>query len=373
MEPNEITKIPVTQLQLDHRNPRLINQLVDATDETIIARLFRSAELDELLQSISSNGYLDIEPLVAMEDAESDKLIVLEGNRRLAALRLLREPELVEKIREMEGLAIRIPQVEESLRGTFEQVSVYCVGSREAARSFIGFKHINGPAKWDSYAKARFAAEWYKQSKESDLRAIAKAVGDGHETIKRMVSAIYVLDQAKKNKLFDIEDRFNPKFNFSHLYTALSRAPYMKYLDLDSTWVRYDPQPDPVDSEKLENLKQLLVWIYGSKADDIPPVVRTQNPDIRRLGEVLANTEGLHVLKMSRDLDKAYAITEPVDKRFTDSLLRARYEIKDAAGSLRAYDGQDTSLLDVAEDVKETAETVYQRMQKKNREAIPTE
>ena len=204
-------------------------------------------------------------------------------------------------------MAIRIPQVEESLRDTFEQVSVYCVGNREAARSFIGFKHINGPAKWDSYAKARFAAEWYKQSEEGDLRTIAKAVGDGHETIKRMVSAIYVLDQAKKNELFDIEDRFNPKFNFSHLYTALSRAQYMKYLDLDSTWVRYDPQPDPVDSKKLENLKQLLVWIYGSKVDDLPPVVRTQNPDIRRLGEVLANTEGLHVLEMSRDLDKAYA------------------------------------------------------------------
>ena len=72
-------------------------------------------------------------------------------------------------------------------------------------------------------------------------------------------------------------------------------------------------------------------------------------------------------------LIKLMRITEPVDKRFTDSLLRARYEIRDAAGSLRAYDGQDTSLLDVAEDVKETAETVYQRMQKKNREAVPTE
>ena len=373
MKLNEVSKIPFSKLKLDYKNPRLINQSVEATDEAIIARLYSDVQLDELLHSISSNGYLDIEPLIAMQDAQSDKLVVLEGNRRLAALCLLRDSELVEKIRKKEGLSIKIPTVEESLQDTFEEVSVYCVGSREDARSFIGFKHVNGPAKWDSYAKARFAAEWYKQPQEGDLSKIAKAIGDGHETIKRMVSAIYVLDQAKENKLFDIEDRFTPKLNFSHLYTALSRAPYMKYLGLDSRWGRYDPEPNPVSGDKLDNIKQLLLWIYGSKQDDIQPVIRTQNPDIKRLGEVLENAEGLHILESSGDLDSAHAATEPVDKRFIDSLLRARSAINGTAASLRAYDGHDSSLLNVAADVKETAETVHQRMLKKNQEAIATE
>lgn len=370
---NETLKIPVEELQLDHQNLRLITQSVDATDEAIIAQLYRSAELEELLQSISSNGYLDIEPLIAIQETGNNKFIVLEGNRRLAALRLLREPKLVEKIRKTEKLAIKLPTVNESLRHTLDEVSVYCVDSRKAARAFIGFKHVNGPAKWDSYAKARFAAEWYKQPGEGDLSKIAKAIGDGHETIKRMVSAIYVLDQAKENKLFDIEDRFTPKLNFSHLYTALSRAPYMKYLGLDSRWGRYDPEPDPVSSDKLDNLKQLLLWIYGSKQDHIRPVVQTQNPDIKRLGEVLENAEGLHILETSGNLDRAHVATEPVDKRFIDSLLSARSAINDTAASLRAYDGQDSSLLDVAADVKETAETVYQRMLKKNQEALSAE
>lgn len=372
MELNEVSKIPVEKLKLDHKNPRLISQSVDSTDEAIIAELYRSAELGELLQSISSNGYLDIEPLIAMREAGSDKLVVLEGNRRLAALRLLREPKLAKKILKTERLAINLPTVAKSLRGTLDEVSVYCVDSRETARSFIGFKHVNGPAKWDSYAKARFAADWYKQS-DDNLKTIAKAVGDGHDTIKRMVSAIYVLDQAKKNELFDVEDRVTPKFNFSHLYTALSRSQYMKYLGLGSRWVKYDPEPNPVKSKKLDNLKELLLWIYGSSTDDVLPVIRTQNPDIKRLGEVLENIEALHILKMSRNLDEAYAAVEPVDSRFTASLLRSRTAIKDAAGSLRAYDGRDDSLLGVAEDIKETAETVHQRMQKKNREALAAE
>lgn len=53
-----------------------------------------------------------------------------------------------------------------------------------------------------------------------------------------------------------------------------------------------------------------------------------------------------------------------MDTRFTASLLRAREAIGDASGSLRAYDGQDQSLLDIAEDIKETAEVVHSRMAK---------
>lgn len=361
--------VSVELLRLDRQNPRLVGAAAEATDEAIIARLYRSAELDELLQSISTNGYLDIEPLVAVAATDGDGLIVLEGNRRLATLRLLREPDLVRRIDSSEGLTISIPEFEDGVRPTFDQVTVYQVASREEARPFIGFKHINGPAKWDAYAKACFAADWYRQERVT-LEQIAEAVGDRHATVKRMVSAIYVLEQASKEDLFQIDDRDTPKFNFSHLYTALSRSQYMDYLGLESGWARHDPQPDQIRREKLPQLKKVLVWIYGSESDDTRPAVRVQNPDIKRLGEVLAHTEALHVLEQTGDLDQAHASTESVDSRFTAALIRSRDSIRDAAGALRAYDGKDQSLLDIAEDVKETADTVVQRMTKKRREAV---
>ena len=377
MQVDTTTKVPVEQLRLDPGNPRLIGDGNDVTDEAIITRLYRAAELNELLESISTNGYLDIEPLVVMDDPdpESGRLIVLEGNRRLAALRLLREPDLVGRIVSREGLRISIPPVAEPLRETFDQVSVYPVASRKHARSFIGFKHINGPAKWDAYAKARFAAGWYEAERADgvDLADIARAIGDRHDTIKRMVSAIYVLEQAEHQRLFDIEDRYTKKFNFSHLYTALSRSPYMDYLGLGPAWARHEPEPDQIPEEKLGELRQVLVWIFGSKKDDAPPVVQSQNPDIKRLGEVLAHAEGRLVLEATRDLDAAHASTEPVDKQFTASIIRARDDLREAAGSLRAYDGRDQSLLDIAEDVKETAEVVHARMVKKRREARDAE
>ena len=365
-KPRTVQKVPIKRLRLDPFNPRLVGQSENASDSKIVARLYLSAELDELLQSISANGYMDIEPLVVLREDRKDDLLVLEGNRRLAVLRLLSEPKLITDIKKSESLDIRVPKIDQSLLHTLEKASVYIVCSRESARSFIGFKHINGPAKWDAYAKARFAADWYQKIGGGGLKSIARMIGDRHSTIKRMVSAIYVLDQACKNNLFDIEKRFNPRFSFSHLYTALSRSQYMRYLEISNDWAEYDPQPDPVKPKEYPKLKKLLTWIYGSKDDDLEPVVKSQNPDIKRLGEVLDHAEGLHVLETTSDLDLAHASTEAIDGRFAQSLIRAREEIKGSFSSIRAYDGLDTSLLDVAEDVKETSDTVYQRMKMKS-------
>ena len=169
------------------------------------------------------------------------------------------------------------------------------------------------------------AADWYKSERpDVSLEAIAGSIGDRHDTIKRMVSAIYVLEQAEREELFDTHDRNTKKFNFSHLYTALSRSQYMDYLGLGRTWTRYDPTPDPVPGERLNELRKMLVWIYGSKSNDELPVVQRQNPDIKRLGEVIANTEARLLLETTHNLDQAHESTEAVDKKFTASLFRAR-------------------------------------------------
>lgn len=201
-----ITKVPVERLRLDRESPRLVGEAAEASDEWIVARLYRSADLDELLQSLSASGYLDIESLVVMacHDGDDGGLIVLDGNRRLAALRLLREPALVQRIASAENLRISVPAVDDALRATFDQVSVYRVASRERARAFIGFKHMKGPGKWDAYRKARFAADWYRAggADGSALEQIAGAIGDRHDTVRRMVAAFYVLEQAEREGLF---------------------------------------------------------------------------------------------------------------------------------------------------------------------------
>jgi hypothetical protein len=365
----DTTKIPVDWLKLDRENPRLVGVSARMTEESIIAQLYRGEELGELLQSIAANGYLDIEPLIVLLDPADQKFTVLEGNRRLAAIRLFREPALIDAIAKSERLKIGVPEITPVVLATFNEVSVYRVPDRDAARSFIGFKHINGAAKWESYAKAKFAADWYKSGNVS-LEQISEKIGDRHDTIKRMVAAIYVLEQAEREEIFSISDRKITKFNFSHLYTALSRTTYMTYLGLETAWSRYDPQPNPVSADKLDRLREVLVWIYGSREDDKEPIVQSQNPDIKNLGEAVASAEGLHILRAGGTLAEAHASTRPADETLSAALIRARSTLREAANSLRGYDGRDQSLLNIAEDVSETAQTIHARMKQKYKDAM---
>ena len=367
----EVVAVPVDGLVLDSRNPRLIGLDPLASDSAIVAQLYRDEDLSELLQSIAANGYLDIEPLVVV-DERADGLTVLEGNRRLAALRLFRDPELASRIREERRVRIVMPEIPEEHRPTLENVSVYRVARREDSRSFIGFKHINGAARWESYAKAKFAAEWHR-SDGTPLAEIAERIGDKHDTIKRMVNAIYVLEQAQDEGVFSIEDRVTPRFSFSHLYTALSRAPYMDFLGLQAAWSRYDPSPNPISEERLEQLTEVLRWIYGSKTEEVEPIIQSQNPDIKRLAEVLGSKEALVVLRETGSLTNAHASTLSVERKFSGALLRARDEIRDASNNLRGFDGKDGTLVDIAEDVSETAQTVHQRLMKKVQDADTVE
>ena len=367
---HQATLVPVEWLKLDADNPRLIGARTAATDEAIIAHLYRAEDLGELLQSIAANGYMDIEPFIVLQG--KGYLTVLEGNRRLAAVRMFREPDLVRRILKQSSIEIHVPELAECYERTLCKISVYCVAKREDADSFIGFKHINGAARWSSYAKARFAARWHKDQKVS-LIDISDRIGDRHATVKRMVNAIYVLDQAAEEGLFDIDDRKSPRFSFSHLYTALARVEYRRFLGLESNWARYDPKPNPVPPEKANELKEVLRWIYGSKSDDVSPVVKSQNPDIRVLGAAMDSADGLAVLRASQSLSEAQFSSQPAGPRLMEALYRARKEVRHVIHSLRGFDGKGDSAVSLADEILEGAQMIRDRMEKKMETARQSE
>jgi hypothetical protein len=353
-------RFPTRDLQFDTLNPRFTedHSLGKASDADVIEFLLTTADLGELVHSIASNGYIDIEPLVVMEDRK--KIVVLEGNRRLAAIKILSDPKYAKLF------GGPLPDMTPKNQTTLEQVTVYRVPDRESARDFIGFKHINGPHRWDSLAKARFAAEWYKRERTqgTTLKDISRKMGDRHDTIQRMVAAIFVLDQAKKEGVFDLRDRAPERpFAFSHLYTALTRPGYRTYLDLDSDWREEDPQPNPVPKKAVSHLKEVLVWLYGSKKDGIDPIVTSQNPHVKELGAILENPKARAILVSTQNRAKAYRAVETPARQFEKDLIDAHMSAESALGSVNEYDG-DPSLLEISSGLKGKAEVIYQEMNK---------
>ena len=143
---NQAFKISVDHLKLDSRNPRLLTAGEDEvlSDSEIIERLFVSEYLGEMLRSIAASGYIDIEPLIVTLDEADGKYTVLDGNRRLTAIRLLCEPHLA-RLDDMpppsnelssKDYSYLVPKIPIRMKATFDEVSVYRVKDRDDATPF---------------------------------------------------------------------------------------------------------------------------------------------------------------------------------------------------------------------------------------------
>lgn len=327
------------QLRFDTGNPRFTpdKRPADNTDEAIVVELAKSADLSELVQSIGNNGYFNIEPLVVV--VRDNRLVVLEGNRRLAALKVLNDSGLAERAN------LTTPDFGDDVLKSMEKILVYRVEKEEDARNLIGYKHINGPQSWDAFAKATFAAKWLDDQSDTggslSLVDIANRMGDSHATIHRMVTAYYVLMQAQREEIFHIENRYKRTFSFSHLYTGLAYIEFTQYLGMPRPDRKKDPSRNPIDENHTGKLENLLRWLYGSKVPETRPVVWSQNPDLGRLRAVLKSKSGTQALETTGNLDNAEITATPRSFRFAKHIVEADNQLRLALDVLDGFDAQN--------------------------------
>jgi hypothetical protein len=191
-------KIDVNELNFDFKNPRIIEFGLTSrsTEEDIITLLWDVMDAKEVAMSIVASGYFQNDPLlVAVEDS---KKIVIEGNRRLAAVKALRERDKYKDL--LNNIPVPSPAVLDQIA---ELPAIF--QTREEAWRFLGFKHVNGPAKWGSYAKAKYIADVHRNYNIS-LEQIGKQIGDTHRTVQRLYNGLRVVEQAEENNVFNSSD-----------------------------------------------------------------------------------------------------------------------------------------------------------------------
>src|SRR5947209_6782336 len=89
--------LPEAELQFDARNPRFASEdEAEASQVELLEILWRDFAVDEVALSIAANGFFQYEPLFVSR--EEGRLIVIEGNRRLAAVRLLLYADLRQRV-----------------------------------------------------------------------------------------------------------------------------------------------------------------------------------------------------------------------------------------------------------------------------------
>jgi len=351
-------KLSFELLEFDRANPRLMtgDDWSVSDDVAIISAYREIAALDELVLSIATNDYLPLEPLI-IHGPDGGPFTVLEGNRRLAAMKLLSSPLLAKACK------VSVPSpVPQSVLDSFAEVLVYRVADPRDAEAFIGFKHINGPQRWDAYAKARFVAGWYKRKKALgvSIADVAKQTGDTNDTVRSYIGSILVLDQAEAAGQFEIKDRFNKgRFAFSHLYTAFDRPEYRSFLGLDLGW-NDAPSDVPVKEENIAKLGEVLKYIYGSKRDKAKPHVQSQNPHLGQLGKSLVNDRALLRLRAGESLSVAFAEVDG-GGMFNQALGELMAKVDRALSLTAKFDGNPT-LLGFAEEIQLKVSMIFGAM-----------
>ena len=149
----ELRKLKVDALRLDNENPRLPEEMLHETQRAIINYMVDEFKVLELAKSMARDGFFINEvPIVAKVGRH---FVVVEGNRRITALKLLRNPELAppRKKHSYSRLA------EDIDTDQWEKISVYIAPSKEEVAPILIARHGSEmTSPWQRIMKMRFLA-----------------------------------------------------------------------------------------------------------------------------------------------------------------------------------------------------------------------
>ncbi|MDE2837025.1 MAG: hypothetical protein OXL97_05890 [Chloroflexota bacterium] len=326
----------VKDLLLDAENPRLPPTEGIPSQEQLLILIVRTYSVGELMDSFAINGYFDEEPLVGVPDPDdSSKLIIVEGNRRLAALKILLDPSLTERLIDpISGRPLRVnaPPLSNDRREELLSVPVrvYEEG-RSAVLAYLGYRHITGVKRWDSYAKARYVSQLVSDG--NDLDSIQQKIGDRHETAPRLLRAYLVWEQADSLSMIPARNGHAPPF--SYLFTALTFRPVLSFLGLAAQGM-----PKPVADANLPQLKEVSTYLYGDKEAKIEPAIE-ESREIQLLSKALSSPPALQRLRAGTKVRDAVEAIPAAEARLEKSIRQALEKLTQAtelASPARAND-----------------------------------
>ncbi len=312
---NEVQWIDVSNLFLDPENPRLPEYSQGAGQTELLQIIAHDFSLAEIGQSLADNGYFSEEPLVAVPRGDNnDTYTVVEGNRRLAALRLLLDPELARRHKLFTWV-----KLSDTVKHPLTPVPVLVYDRREQILPYLGFRHFTGILTWDPLSKARFIAQ-LKESTDRTFRELSREIGSKMPTVRNFYVSYAILRQARD--AFDI-DTTPAEQDFGVFRRSVSDPNIREFLgiELDSS---EEQLAKPISPKHRERLEEVLSWIFGD-SDNRP--VLDDSRQLISLGRVIANSEGLNYLRSTRDLEYALELIGGEEQRALDNLRSAKLHL----------------------------------------------
>lgn len=299
------TKIQYAKLDelcLDPMNPRLGRGNTGGNISQLkILELMRDWTLDELAVSFLESGFWPQEALLVVQEPLYGKtrLVVVEGNRRLAALRYLYDA--------INGKPayrkwVEIAATKEPPPGLFTDIPYIQVDSRRDVEAFLGFRHVTGIKEWKPAEKAQYVARLIEE-RGLTYEEVMRKIGSKTPTVRQNYISYRILLQMEGREdiaLEQVEDKF------SVLYLSLRTRGVQQYLQID---IAAEPSAAryPVPKERLDNLAKFALWLFGDNSR--PPLV-SDSRLVDDFGTILESHDAVEYLESSEvpNFDQAYRL-----------------------------------------------------------------
>jgi ParB-like chromosome segregation protein Spo0J len=328
---NKIEYGGLKDLYLDPSNPRLGRQNTQRhLSQDTVLEMMNDWSLEELALSFLESGFWPQEALLVVEEllGGQKRHVVVEGNRRLAALKMLKQaldgkPD--SKVwREM--VAHRKPSPD-----LFTDIPYIRVTSRKDVVAFLGFRHVTGIKEWNPAEKAEYIADLIEDHKMS-YDEVRRKIGSKSDTVRRNYISYRLLLQMEDEDEIDLQ-RVEEKF--SVLYLSLRSVGVQKYLQID---IQAEPgkAKRPVPASRLEALAKFAVWMFGD--DKHEPIVK-ESRYVDRFGKILLDKKAVDYLERTErpNLEFAYRIAGGDELETIEFLQKAADNAEQALSLVHHY------------------------------------
>jgi len=282
-----------------------------------LSKQFKGKSPDELNQNDEYGKFIK---------NSNTKFVVIEGNRRIATVKLLLSENLRKKFN------IRTwPLLSVEVRKDLQELPVIIYPERDRVLQYLGVRHITGIKKWESFAKARYIAYLIQQGfKISEIQA---KVGDRSNSVRKIYFC-YRLVQEAKNEL-DVDTKIIEESFFSYLLLATGQGSIKEYLGMPKNWKEVNFK-NPVPKKRLTNLKNLFSWIFG-EGKDKQPVISESRDITNYLSPILNHKTAIDHLITTRNLAEAYERTDAEERRVENYLRKANLNLEKALGFIHRH------------------------------------
>jgi hypothetical protein len=300
----KLEQLKLKALTPDWQNPRFPPGASDrfTSDQDVYAFLDAEFNAFAVADSIAEHGFFESEPLIAIP--EGRLYTVLEGNRRLAALRALSDPEIRSVMTDPRWR--EIPK-KVSLP---ERIPVLVAESREAVAPILGFRHITGIAPWSPFQQARFVATMIDDD-QMDAERVAELVGRSVSEVRAFYRNYSIAQQARD--VFEIPDVGRVLQEFGVWTRAMTSAGARGYIEAPAPREVVEGEY-PLPGEAKPRLENLITWLFGVPRTKSQIEEGLQSKEgraiedsrkITSLGKALQHPKGVAALEAGQGLEDA--------------------------------------------------------------------